>query len=66
MSTLREIEAAADSLLPDQKQELLLYLAARLRADRATIPPTRDFPAQQVARWIEEDESDMKRFREGT
>jgi len=32
MSTLKEIEAAADALPPAQKQELLLFLAARLRA----------------------------------
>ena len=31
MSTLAEIEAAADSLPPEQKQELCLFLAARLR-----------------------------------
>ena len=32
MSTLAEIEQAADTLPPEQKQELILFLAARLRA----------------------------------
>jgi hypothetical protein len=31
MSTLKEIEAAADALPTEQKQELFLFLAARLR-----------------------------------
>ena len=34
MSTLTEIEAAADSLPPEEKQELLRFLAERLRAQR--------------------------------
>ena len=33
MSTLIEIEEAADTLPPEQKQELILFLTARLRAD---------------------------------
>jgi hypothetical protein len=32
MSTLLEIEAAAEALLPQQKEELLRFLAASLRA----------------------------------
>jgi hypothetical protein len=38
MSTLAEIEAAADALPPDQKKELMLFLAAQLRADGARPP----------------------------
>ena len=33
MNTLAEIEAAVDGLPPKQKEELLRYLAARLRDD---------------------------------
>ena len=33
MSTLAEIEKAADKLSPQQKQELMLFLGARLRAE---------------------------------
>ncbi len=66
MSTLAEIESAADALPPEQKQELLLYLVARLRAQGARLPEPRQFSSAQIATWIAEDETDMKRFREGT
>jgi hypothetical protein len=41
MDTLAEIEAAADALPPDQKQELFLFLAARLRAGSNQLPASR-------------------------
>ena len=66
MSTLAEIEAAADALPPDQKQELLLFLAARLRAQGAGLPEPRDISRQEIDSWIAEDQEDMRRFREGT
>jgi hypothetical protein len=65
MNTLAEIEAAADALPPEQKQELLLFLAARLRAERGGLPEPRSFSAEQMAAWMAEDEADMRRFREG-
>lgn len=64
MSTLAEIEAAADALPPEQKQELLLFLAARLRAQGARLPEPRDFSREEMAAWIAEDEADMRRFGE--
>jgi hypothetical protein len=64
MSTLAEIEAAADALTPAQKQELLLFLAARLRAEGAKLPEPRKFPGQQIGDWIARDEADMQRFHE--
>jgi hypothetical protein len=64
MSTLAEIQAAVDSLPVDQKQELLVFLAARLRADRSGQPEPRTFAREQLAAWIEEDERDMRRLRE--
>ena len=60
MTTLGEIEAAADQLSAEQKGELLLFLAARLRAERAALPPARAFSAEQIASWIAEDEADFK------
>jgi hypothetical protein len=42
MSTLAEIEIVADALPAEQKQELLLFLAVRLREGR-TLPQPRDF-----------------------
>ncbi|MCE0522670.1 MAG: hypothetical protein LV480_07145 [Methylacidiphilales bacterium] len=64
MSTLSEIEAAADSLRPEEKQELLLFLASRLRRNGAELPAPRTFAPQEIASWIAEDEADLKRFRE--
>lgn len=64
-STLSEIEAAADALTPEQKQELFLFLAARLRAQGAKLPEPRKFSREQIAGWIARDEADMQRFREG-
>ena len=62
MSTLAEIEAAADALPPEQKQELLFFLVTRLRAQGAKLPEPRKFTAEQMADWISEDEADMQRF----
>ena len=65
MSTLAEIEAAADALTPEQKQELLLFLATRLRAQAAKPRDPRKFSREEIANWIARDEADMQRFREG-
>ena len=66
MTTLAEIEQAAERLPAEQKQELMLFLAARLRAEGATLPAPRKFSREQMQAWIAEDEADMRRFREGT
>ena len=63
MSTLAEIKTAADALTPEQKQELLIFLASRLRQE--PLPEPRDFSKQQLADWITEDEADMKKFHGG-
>lgn len=65
MSNLAEIEAAADALPPEQKQELMLFLGARLRAQGAGLPKAREFSREQLAAWIKEDEADMRRFAQG-
>jgi hypothetical protein len=65
MSTLAEIEAAVDALAPEQKQELLLFLAARLRRHGAKVPEPRKFSREKMEKWIARDEADMQRFREG-
>jgi len=43
MSTFAEIEEAAAKLSPEEKQELILFLAARLRADGAEMPAARKY-----------------------
>jgi hypothetical protein len=66
MSTLAEIESAADSLPAEQQQELLLFLATRLHAASGALPPPRDIPREQLDRWIAEDEAGHQRFLAGT
>ncbi|MEW6157700.1 MAG: hypothetical protein AB1813_09720 [Verrucomicrobiota bacterium] len=64
MSTLAEIEKAAAALPPEQKQELMLFLGARLRAEGARLPQPRRFSREQIQSWIAEDEAEMRHFRE--
>lgn len=56
--TLASIEAAIEGLSPADKQELLIYIAARLRAESSRLPPPRRFTRQQMEEWIAEDERD--------
>lgn len=65
MSTLAEIEAAADALPAEQKQELILFLAARLRAGTGELPPPREFTREQIEQWIADDEEGYRRFLDG-
>lgn len=64
MSTLAEIEAAADSLSSEEKEELLRFLAMRLRKDRA-MPKPRIYSDEELASMLAEDEADGERFRQG-
>ena len=63
--TLAEIQTAADALSPDEKQQLMQFLAARLRAHRA--PVSQEFPwrPEKGTDWMAEDEAAMRRFRPG-
>lgn len=62
MSNLVEIESAAAELPPGEKQQLMLFLAMRLRADGARPPEPRQFPREQIDRWVAEDEAELRRF----
>ena len=64
MSTLAEIETAADSLSSEEKEELLRFLAMRLRKDRA-MPKPRIYSDAALATMLAEDEADGERFRQG-
>lgn len=64
MSTVQEIEAAAELLPVDKKEELLRFLAVRLRKDRS-LPPPRIYSTEEVAAMVAEDEADGERFRQG-
>jgi hypothetical protein len=65
MSTLSEIEAAVDALPLSDKQELLLFVAARLREQGGQLPAPRKFSREQLEVWVAEDEADMQRFNDG-
>jgi hypothetical protein len=63
MITLAEIEMAADALSAAEKQQLMLFLAARLQAQGAALPETPALPRERVSDWMAEDEAAMRRFR---
>jgi hypothetical protein len=62
VDALSKIETEADALPSEQKQELILFLATRLRAEGRKAPALRSFSKEQMSRWIAEDETDLERF----
>jgi hypothetical protein len=65
VSKLDEIEAAADGLALEEKQELMVFLATRMRAQRVQKLEPKKFSRDQMAGWVAEDEADMRRFQHG-
>ncbi len=65
MSTLAEIESAVAALPAQEKQELLFFIASRLRSDGSQLPPPRKFTREQMQSWIAEDEAEMEQFNKG-
>jgi hypothetical protein len=65
MSKLNEIEAASEDLSAEEKRQLIVFLAARLRAGGSIMPEPRTFSREQINGWIAEDEADMRRFQQG-
>jgi len=63
VTTLAEIETAADALSAAEQQQLLLYLAARLQAQRVPLPESPALARERVGDWMAEDEAAMRRFR---
>lgn len=57
MSTLAEIEAAADTLSKEDKESLLRFLAVRLREEHAGVSP-RIYADEEVAAMLAEDNAD--------
>lgn len=62
MITLIEIETAAESLSPEEKEELLRFLAIRLRKERPQ-PALRIYSDKEFATMLAEDETDGEQFR---
>jgi hypothetical protein len=65
MSSLLEIEEAADVLPVDQKKELVAFLLTRLRVDGDELPPVRDIPKETIDAWVADDEEGYKKFLAG-
>ena len=68
VKTLRRIEQAAAALPPQQKQELMVFLAAQMRAEGAQLPEPRKFSRERIQGWIAEDEEESecrRRFNQG-
>ena len=62
MSTLAEIETAAEALPLEQKEELFLFLATRLRTGAGPLPESRELSREEVQQWITDDEQGYRRF----
>lgn len=65
MSTLAEIEQAAEVLPVEQKQRLVAFLLAGLRKGGAQLPPPRDIPKAAIEQWVAEDEEGFRKFKAG-
>ncbi|MBU3666842.1 MAG: hypothetical protein FGM15_13345 [Chthoniobacterales bacterium] len=65
MSTLAEIEQAAEVLPVEQKQRLVAFLLAGLRKEGAPLPPPRDIPKATIEQWVAEDEEGFRKFKAG-
>ncbi len=60
MTTLAELEKAVESLSPEEKQRLMVFLAARLRAESPRIAPPRTFSRDEIEAWVKEDEEEAR------
>ena len=62
MSSLLEIEEAADVLPVEEKKELVAFLLTRLRGAEDKLPPARDIPKATIDKWIADDEEGYRKF----
>jgi hypothetical protein len=60
MSTLLEIEKAAELLPRDQQRELFGFLLERLRGDGPPLVAPRIFSVEEMKAWMVEDEADLR------
>lgn len=65
MSTLAEIEQAAEVLPAEQRQRLVAFLLTTLRKDGAKLPPPRDIPKATIEQWVADDEKGFRKFKTG-
>jgi hypothetical protein len=64
MSTLLEIEQAAEKLPVKEKTELLRFLLRIVPVNQADLPQPRVFAKEEIQGWLDEDEVSMRRLRE--
>lgn len=62
MKTLAEIEEAAQQLPPAKQTELLYFLVQRLGEENLPLPAPREFAAEQLQHWLNQDEEEMRQF----
>ena len=65
MSSLLEIEEAADVLPIEEKKELVAFLLTRLRGVEDELPPVRDIPKTTIDKWVADDEEGYRKFLAG-
>ena len=63
---MMEIEQAAVKLPAEEQKRLLRFLLRVLPANEAELPEPRIFSEEEIQGWLAEDETSMRRFREGT
>jgi len=66
MSSLLEIEEAADVLPVEEKKELIAFLLTRLRGVGDELPPVREIPKETIDMWVADDEEGYRKFLAGS
>jgi hypothetical protein len=66
MSSLLEIEEAADVLPVEEKKELIAFLLTRLRGVGDELPPVREIPKEIIDMWVADDEEGYRKFLAGS
>ena len=62
MTSLLEIEEAADVLSIEEKKKLVAFLLTRLRGVGDDFPPVRDIPKGTIDKWVADDEEGYRKF----
>jgi hypothetical protein len=62
MNTLADIASASEVLSAQEKQQLMLFLADRLREEGTSLPALAGNSSGILTDWMAEDEAAMRRF----
>jgi hypothetical protein len=66
MSSLAEIETAAEKLPAQDQRELFEFLLGKLRSGGPPLPAPRIFTSREMQAWMDEDEKDMRELTQGS